>query len=370
MSAANGAAFLDEMARRRKAREFPVVWLADAQLPPGSPAIVKGLIEQKTLAVIYGESGSGKTFFSIDLVFHIVQGIPWRSRKVKPVLVAYVAAEAGTSILKRFLAVRDNKLGDVAEPGPLAILTRGPNLLDDLDVAALLEQLKALSAQAGLSLGVVVFDTLSRSIPGGDENLSADMTRLVHVADRIREELGAATVLVHHTGKDRAKGPRGHSALFSAADTVVCVADGVATVEKLRDGVAGQQFPFKLEVVNLGTDTDGDAVTTCLVDHTAEATPPPRRDDRLTGVAKVALQALQELLSEAGEPMAGSSTIPRGVRAVKIDGWRSRFRLRYGNDDEGAERGGSAVKKAFTRAREALLKARLVSISDPWCWLT
>jgi hypothetical protein len=31
----------------------------------------------------------------------------------------------------------------------------------------------------------------------------------------------------------------------------------VATVEKARDGMTGERFAFDLEVVNLGTDSDG-----------------------------------------------------------------------------------------------------------------
>ena len=61
--------------------------------------------------------------------------------------------------------------------------------------------------------------------------------------------------------------------LFAAADTVIEVTAGVvlgvtvgvANVEKSRDGKTGEQFPFRLEIVNLGVDSDGDPVTTCVV---------------------------------------------------------------------------------------------------------
>lgn len=361
----------EERGKQERLKRFPVVWFSDAQMPEHAPAIIKGLIEPGALAVIYGESGSGKTFFTQDMFLHVACGMAWRGRKVQRGLVVYIAAEAGTAILKRFVAWRDRKLGEAAEPPPLAIVTRGPNLLDGVDVAVLIEQLRELATQAGLPLLAVVFDTLSRSIPGGDENRSEDMTQLIGVADQIRNELGAATVLVHHTGKDPAKGARGHSSLFAAADVVIAVSEGCAVVEKVRDGVAGERFPFRLEVVELSTDKDGEPITTCVVYHldAASTAPATRREDRLSGVGRTALQALQEAISDHGDPLPQSSTIPRGVCGVTIEQWRVRFKLRYGSDGDGEQRDHESVKKAFQRGREALLKAGSVGISDPHVWL-
>jgi KaiC/GvpD/RAD55 family RecA-like ATPase len=350
-------------------KTFPVVWFSDAAMPEHSPALIKGLIDQGALAVVYGESGSGKTFFTQDMLLHVACGMAWRGRKVQRGLVVYVAAEAGSAILKRFIVWRERRLGETAPRIPLLIVTRGPNLLDGIDVAALIEQLRALAAAASMPIAAVVFDTLSRSIPGGDENKPQDMTALVGVADQLRDELGAATVLVHHTGKDPAKGARGHSSLFAAADLVLAVADGCARVEKVRDGVAGERFAFRLEVIEMGTDQDGDPITTCLVSVEGAAPPPPRRaEDGLNAVGQVALRALREAVSEKGDAMPGTSTIPKGVRAVDLDQWREQFTLRYGED--GKQRAGDAVRQAFKRGKEALLAARLVDISDPYVWLT
>jgi len=302
-----------------KRRAFPLVWIADAQMPAAAPALVKGLIDPKTFSVVYGESTSGKTFLCVDLVWHIAHGMPWRGRKVQTALVVYIAAEAGASILRRFIALRER---EAAKPGPLAIMTRGPNLLNRSEVEVLLRQLKELATVAGMPVGLVVFDTLSRSIPGGDENSAEDMTALVAVADRLRDEIGAATLVIHHTGKDPSRGARGHSSLFSAADMVLSVSDKCATVEKARDAVAGEQFPFRLDVVQLGVDADGEPITTCVVQHAG--TPPTKRrpDERLSGVAKVGLQALREVVDDLGEILPETSTIPRGVRGVTMDRWR------------------------------------------------
>jgi RecA-family ATPase len=374
----NGADVAEIIARTRNelaalpvtAREQPFrpVWLDDAETPTQTEYLIKGLIDRGGLTVIYGPSGDGKTFFTADLAAHIACGLQWRGRRVRPALVVYVAAEAGASILRRFCAWRDKHRGDgPAERTPLAILTRGANLLDLADVTALIASLRTLADQAGLPVGLVVFDTLSRSMPGGDENGPESMTQVVGATDRIRDELGAACAIVHHSGKDKERGARGHSSLIGAADTVLQVVDRVATIEKARDGMAGDKFAFDLEVVKLGEDPDGDPISTCVVVPT-DATALPVRQKSMPYVATIALHALREALSENGQLLPGTSTIPAGIRGVTIQEWRGQFRVRHGTDgDEARDR--EALKKAFQRGRAYLINAKIAGLSDPYAWL-
>ena len=190
------------------------------------------------------------------------------------------------------------------------------------------------------------------------------MTSAIHAADQIRDQLGAATLFVHHSGKDSTKGARGHSALFAAADTVIAINDHVATVEKSRDGETGADFGFKLDIVDMGQDTDGDPITTCVIVPT-NVTPKKQRKKSLPGAAQVALKALGEVIADHGQWMPETSTIPAGINAVDLDTWRARFRLRYGTDD----RGERAIRLAFQRGREVLLKHELIGLSDPWVWV-
>jgi hypothetical protein len=279
--------------------------------------------------------------------------------------VVYIAAEAGASIARRFVAWRDRNLGDAREGRtPLAIVTRGANLLDAMDAEALIAALRDIEKDFGMPPALVVFDTLSRSIPGGDENRAEDMTKVIEMADRIRGEFGAATLAVHHSGKDSQRGARGHSSLFAAADAVISVTDKVATIEKSRDGVSGERFPFELDVIDLGVDQDGDPVTTCVVRHTID-TPARRPLPKLSPGASTALRALREVVEERGELMPATSTIPKGAHVVTIECWRARFKLRYGQDEGGR----SKVSMAFTRARQHLAGVNAIGVSDPYVWV-
>jgi hypothetical protein len=347
-------------------RLFPRFWLDDALSDIDAPYAVKGLIEPGRLSLIYGPSGDGKTFFAIDLACHIASGMSWRGLRVRRCLVVYVAAEAGAGIARRFFAWREQRLGDAREGRvPLVVLTRGANLLDEVEVAELIGTLKAIAAEAGMPVGLVFIDTLSRSIPGGLENAPEDMSKAIGVADLIRDELAAGTVFIHHTGKDAARGSRGHTSLPGAADTVISVIERVATVEKVRDGRTDAQFPFELEVIELGLDQDGDMVTTCVVEHkveTARAARPPK----LTGVGRIAFDALREVITERGSALPQTSAIPPGRTGVTEDLWRERFGRRYGTEEGRAK---DTIAQAYRRGKEQLLGLKLVGMFSPYCWI-
>lgn len=298
---------------------FPYTWVARAELNLDTKPILKGLIELGAFVMIYGPSGSGKSFFAADIAQHIAMGMPWRGRKVERGLVVYVASEAGSSILRRFIGWRDHRLSDAAQgdPMPLGVLTRGPNLLASVEVEKLVETLTAMQEEAGFPLVMVIFDTLSRSMHGGDENTAEDMTMAVNAADVIRAKFGAATVFVHHSGKDPSKGARGHSALFAAADVVLSVESRTATLEKVRDGVTGERFSFSLEPVELGLDADGDPVMTCLLTADDFATPPKRKEP-VGKNQRIVLKEMRTLAIDA-EASPGTSEIPKGAPIVRFE---------------------------------------------------
>jgi hypothetical protein len=66
--------------------------------------IVKGVLPRAGLALLIGASGSGKTFFALDLVGAMARGIEWRGRKVAKGRVAYICAEGAGGFRNRMEA--------------------------------------------------------------------------------------------------------------------------------------------------------------------------------------------------------------------------------------------------------------------------
>ena len=230
-----------------------------------------------------------------------------------------MASEAGTSILKRFVGWRENRLSEAVAAIPLAVLTRGPNLIINTQVEALKDQLAYLQDEAKLPLGLTIFDTLSRSMPGGDENNAEDMTEVISAADYLRDTFKSATAFVHHSGKDIDRGARGHSSLFAAADCVLRIDEHIATLDKIRDGISGEQYPFSLEPITLGEDIDGELITTCLLNEAETGAQPKRELKGLGKNQRPILDALKALIADTGKRTNGSSAIPPGVLVASFD---------------------------------------------------
>lgn len=342
---------------------FPVIWLNDAELPDTAPPILKGLIDPGGFILIYGESGSGKSFFTADIALAVASGLDWRGRRTTQSTVVYVAAEAGTSILKRFVAARDHRLGEEHEHIPLAILTRGPNLIGGTGAADLLHQFKEIALVGSFPIGLVIFDTLSRSMHGGDENSAQDMTLVISAAEQIRDEYGAATIFVHHSGKDLTKGARGHSSLLAAADLVIAIGNSEGTVEKVRDGVAGEKFPFKLNPIVLKEDSDGDPVSTCLIEA-VEFGKVSKRSLPSGKNQKIVLKEAKTLMIEIGVEMPETSVVPKGVKAIRFADLQERCSTKF----PGLE--SRRINARITEAVASLQSTGHLGVQGDLLWIT
>src|SRR5580704_10982572 len=70
-------------------------------------ALVEGMIPERSLAVIYGQPASGKSFLALDLAYSVATGIPWLGRKVQHGPAVYIAGEGIGGLPKRIAAWKD-----------------------------------------------------------------------------------------------------------------------------------------------------------------------------------------------------------------------------------------------------------------------
>lgn len=250
---------------------FPLIHADEIRFDPVSRYLIKSLLALNTFNCIYGASNSGKTFVSLDMACCIVSGKPWRGMKVKKGAVIYLCLEGDEGIKNRVIAAQ---MRNKFPRGSNLLLCPVPiSLLEDSDTTRLINTINKVAKECDEDVVMVVVDTLSRAMAGGDENSPVDMTKLVSSCDVIREQGSISVLLVHHTGKDAAKGLRGHSSLIAALDTALEVkaattkAPSSVNAFKQRDRSKESDLTFKLDVVELGTDDEGDVVTSCVVQH-------------------------------------------------------------------------------------------------------
>jgi hypothetical protein len=231
--------------------------------------IIKQFLPQASLGVLFGESGSGKSFLAYDLSAAVSRGIEWNGRKVTQGRVLYIVAEGVAGFVNRIEAYCHQQAISPEDINVDVISDVTPNLLDQDQVSRLI---KAISAQEPYSL--IVVDTFAQVTPGANENSGEDMGKALAECRRIHRASGAMVLLVHHSGKDASKGARGWSGLRAAADVELEVlrSDEVRSVSvtKLKDGQDGGSVGFKLHTVVLGEDEDGDDITSCIVEYNGQ----------------------------------------------------------------------------------------------------
>jgi len=254
----------------------------------GKP-LIKGLIHRNTLTVMYGPSNSGKTFVAMDIAYAVGTGLPWNSRKTTKGLVVYVAAEGGSGVNDRTAALdtarkpASDPLFDVV-PCPIDLLRgNGP----DSHASKLVALIREAEKEYGEPCALLVIDTLSRALAGGEENSSVDMGMFIKHLDQIRAATGTAVLVIHHSGKDIARGARGWSGVQAAIDTEIEINQNRFAVTKQRDLPTIDELSFRLDPVTVGSDEDGDDITSCTLlwgaaaEFEVELTP---AEERLFGV--------------------------------------------------------------------------------------
>jgi RecA/RadA recombinase len=226
--------------------------------------LIKGVLPKARLGVLFGSSGSGKTFVALDLAFAIARGIAWRTRRTMKARVVIIAAEGGAGLGKRGQAYAQHHAFDLRTVPDLHVITAAPNFLDDADISEVIAEIKHLG-----EVDLIIIDTLAQVTPGANENTSEDMGRALANINLLHDAIGAMNLAVHHAGKDLSKGSRGWSGIKAAADVQIEVVrheDGrrEIVIEKMKDGEDGLRWGFKLETILLGLDDDGDDITSCV----------------------------------------------------------------------------------------------------------
>ena len=243
--------------------KFPVVSAnALSRREPGA-WLIKGVLPQADLVVLFGASGAGKSFAAIDMAAAVARGMDWRGNRVRKGGVIIIAAEGGGGVGKRIKAYCQHHRLDPCDLD-IGIITAAPNFLLQEDIG---EVTASVVAAGGADLLVV--DTFAQVTPGANENTAEDMGLALAHAKALREATGAVIMLVHHAGKDASRGARGWSGIKAAADAEIEVVRHETggreiRVSKMKDGDDGVAWGFALDVVVVGTDADGDAVTSCV----------------------------------------------------------------------------------------------------------
>lgn len=178
--------------------------------------LMEGLLPAASTVMLYGPSGSYKSFLALDMALTLASGIAaWGAPARAACDVVYVPAEGARSV-ERLRRPAWKMARQVEGPLPFYSIDTMPLVARPAEVVELVEAIK----QRGLNPGLIVLDTLSRALAGMNENDAKDAGIFIEAIEMLKRAFDCTVLVVHHSGKEAARGARGSSALFAGFDAV------------------------------------------------------------------------------------------------------------------------------------------------------
>lgn len=239
------------------------------------------------------------------------------SRRRAGVLV--VIAEGQGGYKKRIKAVIEKYQRDDV---PIWVVPEPVDL--DRDSERLNEWIACAEGEMGVPVGLVLMDTFSLMLGGGDESSNADVSLALN---NLRKAVsGRSVLLIHHTGHGDKSRERGAYQIRGNADVRILVqrdeggTGKVVTVSNLKNKDDRLFDPINLsyEVIELGVDSDGDLITSLIIKETDLK---PKVILKPDGNTSAALEILKELSSQKTPQLNEwrKECVDRGVITGKTD---------------------------------------------------
>lgn len=353
-------------------KRFKVEYRRDIAPPTGDLWLLKGILPKVGVGTLFGQSGAYKSFAALDIAQHIAAGKAWGGRRISQAQVVCIAAEGAGGVRKRLAGANMRHPEDACTP--LCMIGASVNLgTENGDAEALAQSIEAEHIKPGL----IVVDTLSASLGAAEEN-GTGMTAFIGNCQRLSEQFEAFVLAVHHVGHGENAGrrERGNSALIGNVDTRIFCEKGErlqTTLEcvKVKDGPEGLAFRLELEVVHLGKDSDGDAITTLAVKSVEPVEIDAKKAAKKVSVPpqeRLLIDMVQQAIIDVGKIVQPFPGGPK-VKAVTDDDIRPRYYKRLAEKadltvGETPEKHAESQSKAFRRSINNALKGKRLLAAD------
>jgi len=220
--------------------------------------------------------------------------------------------------------------------------------MDETSVENLINQIDQMAQTFGPP-ALVIIDTYARNMGAGDENSNSDAGLVVKRLDAMREHLGCAVLIVHHTGHGDNGRPRGASALPAAMDSIFRldgkVQDGVVSNLQLvqvksKESELVNKIPLAIKSVELVGRKDAKGVTMSSAVLVSGQPDVSGLLDELPKSSKTALDAYRNAAK-----LHGTLDATGAFAGLNIEVWRDAF---YAANPSATF---DSRKKSFQRAR-------------------
>ena len=219
--------------------------------------LVNDIVVEEALGFIYGPPGCLKTFIALDMALSFACGLNewWGWPIQRNGAVIYLTTESWRSFKYRIAAWEKHR-GIDADPSKFRLMKEQINFMEQGDIIKLLATVQSAIDAIG-PVAAVFVDTVSRVLPGADENLQKDMTKFTAACDAVRLRFNTTVIGLHHTA--RAGNMRGSTVIPAAGDFLIEVRrepgsmEGSIYAEKIKEAQDGWDRFFKVSKIDLNT---------------------------------------------------------------------------------------------------------------------
>lgn len=247
---------------------FDVLTIEDLFNRPDPKFVIDRHLPEQSVGFLYGDPGTGKSFIALDWALHMAFRRPaWHGDALavkEGGAVIYLAGEGASGFKTRVAAWMLRHGIPETERGRFVLLGASVNFMQPDDVRKLA---RTIRDRVACPVAMVVADTVSRSMPGADENLQKEMTLFVKACDVLRDAFACVVLGVHHAGK--AGDMRGSTVLLGAGDFVFKLsrkkgaAIGALHCEKQKDAPDGWEDRYRFDMIALGDGRSSLVPTRC-----------------------------------------------------------------------------------------------------------
>ena len=235
---------------------------------PDPNYLIDQIVIEQALGFVFGAPGCGKSFLTIGIALSVASGQPkWLNRDIKKTgPVVYISSE-GVGDMKFRIAAWEKETGVNADDTPFYLIRETINFMLPSDVERLIKTVAHIAKVYGVPPVMVVVDTVSRVLPGADENLQKDMTLFISACDAVRTTFNATVIGVHHTS--RAGNLRGSTVFDGAGDFLLGIEReegekiGKIHAKKIKSAEDGWYQPFELVNVVVNDITGKSSLYAC-----------------------------------------------------------------------------------------------------------
>jgi AAA domain len=247
-----------------------ITWSSNLIIRPEPEYLIDELLPRSGFGTIYGKPKTKKTFYVLDLCYHVATGEPYRGHGVFQGPVIYVPYEGEEGLMKRWTAVRQHYGWHRDIPfGVLQYEGSAPPLSGNVSRQMVRNIVEATGEKPPV---LVVLDTVGRSLKGSYVK-DDDVSNYIRSARILKESFGCLVLVIHHRSKSNIvePSPLGSVMLMAANDVQILVEAGRegntfgTTVEYIKDGPSHPQMWHDLKIVTVGKDSRGRDITTGVV---------------------------------------------------------------------------------------------------------